>query len=65
MNKTISKLKIYLMEKEITQKQLSEMTLLSQNTINTLINKGKATPSTLKNVSYALNIPFEELKNML
>ena len=65
MNKTVTKLKIYLMEREFTQKELAQRTCLSTNTINKLVNKGKATPSVLKLVSYELNISLNELKEML
>lgn len=61
----ITKLKVYLMLKNITQRDLANKTSLSTNTINKLVNKGTATPSVLKLISYELGLSLEELKNLL
>jgi len=61
----ITRLKIWLMENNINQKELAEKTLLSTNTINRLVNSGKATNSVIKLLSYELSMSIEEVKELL
>jgi DNA-binding transcriptional regulator LsrR (DeoR family) len=63
--KKIPKIKIWMMEKNINQKDLAKRTELSSNTINRFVNKGKATKSVIKLISYELGISFEELNDLL
>jgi len=63
--KKIPKIKIWLMEKGLNQKDLAKKTELSSNTINRFVNKGKATKSVIKLISYELGISFEELNDLL
>lgn len=61
--KKIPKIKIWMMENGINQKDLAERTSLSTNTINRFVNKGKATKSVIKLIAYELNISVEKLMN--
>ena len=62
---TIPKFKLWLMEKEITQKKLRELTNLSTLPVNNMVNKGVASKSTISHVALALNISREELTELL
>lgn len=61
----IPKLKLWLMKKGINQKELSQRTSLSTNTINRLVNQGHATKSVIKLLSFELGITVGELNNLL
>jgi len=63
--KKITKIKIWMMENGVNQKDLAKKTEISTNTINRLINKGKASKSIIKSVSNELGISFEELNKLL
>jgi len=63
--KKIPKIKIWLMEKGINQKDLAKKTELSTNTINRFVNKGKASKSVIKLLSYELGVSYEELNELL
>lgn len=63
--KKIPKIKIWMMENGINQKDLAERTSLSTNTINRFVNKGKATKSVIKLIAYELNISVEKLNELL
>jgi len=63
--KKIPKIKIWLMEKGVNQKDLAKKTELSTNTINRFVNKGKASKSVIKLISYELGVSFEELNELL
>jgi len=53
------------MEKGVNQKDLAAKTELSTNTINRFVNKGKASKSVIKLISYELGVSFEELNELL
>lgn len=61
----VPKLKLWLMKKGINQKELSQRTSLSTNTINRLVNQGHATKSVIKLLSFELGITVGELNNLL
>lgn len=63
--KKVTKLKIFLMEKNINQKELAEKTELSTNTINSIVSNGNASRSVIKLLSYELNIPVAQLMDLL
>ncbi|MBK7362750.1 MAG: helix-turn-helix transcriptional regulator [Micavibrio sp.] len=65
ISKKIPKIKIWLMEKGVNQKDLAQKTELSTNTINRFVNKGKASKSVIKLISYELGVSFEELNKLL
>ena len=61
----VTKLKVWMMEKGISQKAISESTSLSTNTINRLVNDGKASKSVIKLVAFELGISYDELNKLL
>lgn len=61
----VTKLKIWMMENGINQKELASRTSLSTNTINRLVNNGHATKSVIKLVAYDLGMPSEQLTELL
>lgn len=61
----IPKIKIWLMEKGISQKDISEKTDLSTNTINRIVNTGKGSKSTLRVLALGIGISYDELLNLL
>jgi transcriptional regulator with XRE-family HTH domain len=63
--KKVTKLKIFLMERNINQKELAEKTELSTNTINSIVSNGNASRSVIKLLSYELNIPVAQLMDLL
>jgi transcriptional regulator with XRE-family HTH domain len=63
--KKVPKLKLWLMKNGINQKELSERTSLSTNTINRLVNQGHATKSVIKLLSFELGLSLDELNNLL
>jgi DNA-binding Xre family transcriptional regulator len=63
--KKIPKIKIWMMENGINQKDLAERTSLSSNTINRLVNKGKATKSVIKLISLELDVSVDKLNELL
>ena len=61
----VTKLKVWMMEHGINQKELAKNTSLSTNTINRLVNNGHATKSIIKLVSYELKISVEQITELL
>jgi len=61
----VPKIKIWLMQQGINQKELSEKTSLSTNTINRLVNQGHATKSVIKLLSHELKITVEQMNELL
>lgn len=61
----VTKLKVWMMEKGISQKAISENTSLSTNTINRLVNEGTASKSVKNHVALYLGISDEELTKLL
>jgi DNA-binding transcriptional regulator LsrR (DeoR family) len=61
----ITKLKIWLMEQGITQKAISENTSLSTNTVNRVVNDGKASNSVKNHIALYLGISDDELTKLL
>ena len=49
----------------INQKELSEKTSLSTNTINRIVNQGHATKSVIKLLSHELSITVEHMNDLL
>ena len=63
--KKITRLKIWLLENNINQKELADKTMLSTNTINRLVNSGQASNSVIKLISYELSKDIEQVKELL
>jgi transcriptional regulator with XRE-family HTH domain len=63
--KKITRLKIWLLENNINQKELADKTMLSTNTINRLVNSGQASNSVIKLISYELSMDIEQVKELL
>lgn len=61
----VTKLKVWMMEHGVNQKELAKKTSLSTNTINRLVNNGHATKSVVKLVSYELGISVEQIMELL
>lgn len=61
----VTKLKVWMMEHGINQKELAKNTSLSTNTINRLVNNGHATRSIIKLVAYELKISVEQITELL
>ena len=61
----VPKLKLWLMKKGINQKELSERTSLSTNTVNRLVNQGHATKSVIKLLSHELGLTVEQMNDLL
>jgi transcriptional regulator with XRE-family HTH domain len=61
----VPKLKLWLLKKGINQKELSEKTSLSTNTINRIVNQGHATKSVIKLLSHELSITVEHMNDLL
>jgi hypothetical protein len=57
----ITRLRVLLNKRKISQKDLAQWTFTSTNTINKLINEGKATKSIIKLVGYELGLTYEEM----
>lgn len=57
--------KFWLMEQGISQNHLANKTSLSTNTINRLVNEGKASKSVIKLVAFELGLTLEQLNNLL
>ena len=63
--KKITRLKIWLLENNINQKELADKTMLSTNTINRLVKSGQASNSVIKLISYELSMDIEQVKELL
>lgn len=63
--KKITKLKLFLLERNINQNELAKNTSLSTNTINHLVNMGKASKSVVKLVSLDLGITVNHLNQLM
>ena len=57
----ITRLRIYLNKRNISQRDLADWTFTSTNTINKLINEGKPTKSIIKLVGYELGLTYDEM----
>jgi len=65
INKKVTRLKIWLLENNINQKELADRTMLSTNTINRLVNSGHASNSVIKLLSHELSMSIEDIKGLL
>lgn len=61
----IPKLKAYLKEKGISQKEFRENCKFSTTTASRLINKGVGSRSTILLASYVLEVSLEEMEQLL
>lgn len=63
--KKITKLRLFLIDKEINHVELVKQTGISKGGIHNIITKGKCTQPHCKLLSAALNITEEEFRNLL